>query len=103
MLHKSFGVLSLWIVYLSLGATVQLLCLSCDSLAHLAHQKLPDPQGELIRDVPSSAISAANTEVKPMQIEQQPTTKLKSHSRDFQTLWRTEFPVFPEADLPNSA
>ena len=42
-------------------------------------QKLPAPQGELTRDVPSSAISAANTGVK-CNIEQQPTTKLKSHS-----------------------
>ena len=41
-----------------------------------ADQKLPDPQGELARDAPSSAFSTANTEVKRMQIEQQPTTKL---------------------------
>ena len=35
------------------------------------------PQGALARDMPLSAISAANTEVKRMQNEQQPTPKLK--------------------------
>ena len=68
-----------------------------------ADQKLPAPQGELTRDVPSSAIFAANTEVKCMQIEQQPTTKLKNHSWGFRTLGSTEFPVLPDADLRNNA
>ena len=35
------------------------------------------PQGALARDILLSAISAANTEVKRMQKEQQPTPKLK--------------------------
>ena len=35
------------------------------------------PQRALARDMPLSAISAANTEVKRMQNEQQPTPKLK--------------------------
>ena len=45
-----------------------------------ADQKLQDPQGALARDVPSSVISAANTEVKRMQNEQQPTSKSKRES-----------------------
>ena len=39
--------------------------------------KLSDPQGGVARYVPSSAISAANTEVRHMQIEQQSATKTK--------------------------
>ena len=42
-----------------------------------ADHKLLDPQGGVARYVPSSAISAANTEVRHMQIEQQSTTKMK--------------------------
>ena len=62
------------------GATVQVPCLSANLAQSLQIMKLPDPQRGLTRDVLSSVTSAANTEEKSMQNEQQPTPKLKKES-----------------------
>ena len=69
------------------GAVVWLrlqLCIQTMSLRYFspvsADQKLPDPQGVIARDVLSSSISAANTEAKCMESEQQKTSKSKRES-----------------------
>ena len=64
---------------MSLGAAIRLClqwCVQTMSLLRYfspvsADLKLPDPQGAIARDNPSSSISAANVEVKRMQSEQQ--------------------------------
>ena len=80
----------IWIICIFIGPfrTVIWLCLQlCVQTMFLryfspvsADQKLPDPQGAIARDVPSSSISAANMEVKHMQSEQQNTSKSKRES-----------------------
>ena len=60
------------------GATIQAPFLSSPVLAQSVQiMKLPTHQGVHARDMPLSAISATNTEMKHMQSEQQPTPKSK--------------------------
>ena len=59
------------VVWLCLQWCIQTMSLFCYFSPVSADQKLPDPQGAIARDHPSSSISAANAEVKRMQSEQQ--------------------------------